>query len=753
MGRYLFITLVTLIVFSAFSVSDALYSQVSVSGNVYDASTKKPVAGVQVEIPELRRESTTDSEGAFSFPPLNFESLAIRFRLEGYRTSHVTILYDSVINSKGLNVYLKPLESVTDTIDVSEMYYKKNEDIHTSSTYAVYEELRKSPGTVEDIIKYFQTSPGVTFASDLDNDLIVRGGSPIENLTLFGGVEILNPNHYGPPGSTSGALSFINLKFVDEVNFYSGGFPVKYGGRISSVMDIKLKQGDSKRHWRDLYVSFTGFGGFFEGPIDSKTTYMFSARRSYLELIRKNLNMDYIPNFWDFNLKLERKVSTNDRISLVGMYAIDKTHPYDILKDSTNTDETPVNLKLFNAGFNYQHEKKNEFLRFTISDSYSDYDAGLRDFELKIKDNQLNLCGEFKITLNNTLKIDAAADIKYIYSDYDVFSDYYVSPTGYFIPEVSYSKYLNTFKFDASVNFIADLIKRKLNISAGLRVDYVDYMKSGLSVSPRMGLSYKLQPITAINFSAGLYSQPPEYLWLLSGTNKDRLTNIFAKEVILGIEHYFSSDVRVNLEGYLKHYSAYPVSLYDPYYIYINISGLYPNFLTDAQSNGRGYFAGAELTAQKKNSGYGLYGTLNLSYMKSSFKATEGGYQPGRFDNGLSATLIAGYRFKFDFIFSFRLRYTEGKHYTPFDPERSYQLGYGMYDMNFYNKLRLPYYMRLDIRIDKYFKFGNTQLIAYVELWNALDRKNVYDYDWGFNSAHAEYHWARIPVIGISYRF
>jgi hypothetical protein len=408
---------------------------------------------------------------------------------------------------------------------------------------------------------------------------------------------------------------------------------------------------------------------------------------------------------------------------------------------------------LFNGGVNYVHEKKNEYMRFTLSNSYSDYVASLYGFRLNIKDNQLNLGGEFKKPLNNTLKIDAAANVKYIYSNYDVYSGYEISPTGYFIPSIYYTKFLTTFKIDASVNFIADLIKRKLNVNAGLRIDYLDFTKSSFSISPRLGLSYKLQPITVINFSAGLYSQPPEYLWLLAGTNKDRLTNIFAKEFILGIEHYFSSDIRINLEGYLKHYSAYPVSLFDPYYIYVNISGIYPHFLNDAQSSGRGYFAGTELTVQKKNSGYGLYGTLSVSYMQSAFKATEGGYQPGRFDNGLSVTVISGYRIKSDFIFSFRLRYSEGRHYTPFDSLKSYQLGYGAYDMNNYNKLRLPYYMRLDVRIDKYFNIGKTQLIAYVELWNALDRKNIYDYTWTGNSMDTVYHWSRIPVFGISYRF
>lgn len=755
MLRYLLITLVLFFVYLSFSLQENLYSQVSISGNVYDASSSKPISGVQIEIQELKVKSFSDSSGAFYFNPVSFGSLTLKFRIEGYHSQNMIIFSDSILNSKGLNIFLSTLESITDTIDVRGSSYKKSEDIHTSNTYAVYEELRKTPGTVEDIIKYFQSSPGVTFASDVDNDLIVRGGSPIENLTLFGGVEILNPNHYGPPGSTSGALSFINLKFVDEVNFYSGGFPVKYGGRISSVMDIKLKPGDNKRHWRDLNLSFTGFGGFFEGPLDKRSTYMFSVRRSYLELIRKDLNLNYLPNYWDFNLKLERKTSKNDKVSLIAMYAIDKANYYDVQTDSIYSGETPVKLKLFNGGFNYLHEKINEYIRLTFSDCYSDYEANMFNFDLDIKDNQFNLNGEFKKPLNNSLKIDAAANIKYIYSDYKVYSSDYVSPTGYYIPEIRYIKSLNTFKFDASLNFIADLIKQKLNINAGLRADYIEYMKGGLNLSPRIGMSYKLYPITIINLNAGMYIQPPEFLWLLSGTNKDRLTNIFAKEVILGIEHFFSSNIRMNLEGYLKHYSAYPVSLYDPYYIYINISGIYPSFLNDAQSSGRGYFAGSELTIQKKNFGYGSYGTFSISYMHSSYKATQGGYQPGRFDNGLSCTAIAGYRLKNDLIFSIRFKYSEGKHYTPFDSVRSKQLGYAAYDMNNYNKLRTPYYMRVDLRIDKYFQIGNTRLIAYVEIWNVLNRKNVNDYEWNGdeNFSKALYHWARIPVLGISYKF
>ena len=109
-----------------------------------------------------------------------------------------------------------------------------------------------------------QVLPGVAPGNDQRNDLIVRGGSPSENLILIDGVEIPNLNHFPSEGSTSGPIGMINDKFISDVNFTTGGFPARFGDHLSSVMDIKFREGQRNRFLSDVNLSSAGFGGVCE---------------------------------------------------------------------------------------------------------------------------------------------------------------------------------------------------------------------------------------------------------------------------------------------------------------------------------------------------------------------------------------------------------------------------------------------------------------------------------------------------------
>src|SRR5260221_12984990 len=206
---------------------NSLYPQILLTGKIIDKETLKPISAAHIRIQELNKTSLSDSSGDFSFSNITAQKVNILCLAEGYHSVSMSINFDSSSLQKRITIFLISNESITDTIDVSERYFKKGEYIHTSYNTAENEEIKKAPGTVEDVIKYFQTNAGVSIANDANNDLLVRGGSPIEDLTLMDGIEIINPNHYGPPGSTSGALSYINLKLIKDADFYSGGFPVK----------------------------------------------------------------------------------------------------------------------------------------------------------------------------------------------------------------------------------------------------------------------------------------------------------------------------------------------------------------------------------------------------------------------------------------------------------------------------------------------------------------------------------------------
>ena len=727
-----------------------------IQGKVTDESTGNPVNNAKVEILESGKADETDNLGRFTFINISGGNYNLRFTAEGYIHKLILIKLDSSSSAKELSVVLQPFESAVDTIDVNADYFKKDPQINSSYNYAAYEELRKTPGAIEDIIKYFQSSPGVSIGNDQDNDIICRGGSPIENLTLIDNIEIENPNHYGPPGSTSGALSYINLKMIREADFYSGGFPVKYGERLSSVLDIKFKEGSRDKHIRDLNLSFAGFGGFFEGPINSKSSYMLSIRRSYLELLKNfiaagdpNSGM-VIPNYWDVNLKLNYDIANNKKLSFAGVFALDKA------KYIRDDNYLPVDLRLLTYGFNYSVKSKKSAFKLIISHNFDKYIAAYDNFKINITQHKLTAKADYTYFLSRDLRLNLFQGVTYIFGNYNVLASYYLTPMSYVLKNVEYKSDLNTYKIFGGFNSTWELFNRKLTLNAGVRFDYLDYMNYGLCISPRAGLSYKINEKTFLNFNAGFFYQAPEFLWMLSTEANKGLSYIKSNQLIIGAEHFLFSDLRINLEGYYKFYTGYPVSVYNPYYMFIyGLNGMYPDFLSESLSRGRGYFTGIDFTIQKKNSGSGFYGYITYSYTKSKFYAMAGGPQPSGFDYGSQFTIIAGWKLKSLWAFSMRVKYYDGKPYTPFDSIASALLHRSVYDMSQYQQGRMPYYLRLDARIDKEFDFNWSNLTVYFEVQNLLNRKNVWWYDWDWHHRKAEiiYQWVRLPILGISFRF
>jgi hypothetical protein len=723
-----------------------------IKGTVEDESTGKFIEGVKAEIIELNKFTHTNNSGYFRFDNISAGSYTLRFSSEGYFHNEILLVLDSAFTEKEIQVKLKPFESVLDTIDVHAGYYKKDVQINTSHNFAEYEELRKTPGAVEDIIKYFQSSPGVSIGSDMDNDIICRGGSPVENLILIDGIEIQNPNHYGPPGSTSGSLSYINLKLVQEADFYSGGFPVKYGERLSSVMDIKFKEGDRNKHWRDVYLSVTGFGGFFEGPVNSKSSYMLSIRRSYFELLKEQLKTPLLPDYWDVNLKLNYELNKNDKITMAGVFALDRARPY--LPEEERSREK-VDLKLLTYGFNYLHNSKNTSFVFTLSHNFDYYNALYDNFDLKIHQHKLTYKADFNYWFDD-VNLNLFLANNTIAGKYNVRAEYGMSYTGYLNENVNFNRELNTFKTYGGFNITYKLLNNKLTANAGIRFDYLDLMTYGFVFSPRAGLSYQLSKRTFLNLNFGHYFQQPEFLWLLAVPQNKDMLYIRSNQVVIGAENFIFDDIRICAELYYKHYTNYPVSIYNPYYMFITgTTGIYPDFLAETESKGRGYFAGLDFTVQKKNTGPGFYGYLTYSYTKSKFYALSGGAQTGGFDYGHQFTVISGWKLKSLWAFSARIKYYEGKPYTPFDIESSTMSLRGVFDMSKYLKYRMPYYLRVDVRFDKEFEFSNSRLTLYFEVQNLFNRINVWSYYWKWSEGRPEYtqQWSRLPILGASFRF
>jgi outer membrane receptor for ferrienterochelin and colicin len=735
----------------------------TISGSIADEETLNPIEGAVVELIGYDIRTVSDSEGRFSLADLKYSTYQIRISCLGY---------DALIRSDLLLYASKPLEVrillspkgiVTEQIDVTANFFQKSSDVNISSMNLDYEEIRRAPGATEDISRMLQSAPGVAIGNDQRNDLIIRGGSPAENLILIDGIEVPNINHFGTEGSSSGAIGFINSKFIHETNLLTGGFPAIYGDKLSGVVDIRFREGSRKNFFGDINLSIAGFGGIFEGPVTDKGSYLFSVRRSYLELIKNSIRLTTVPNYWDFNLKSTYDLSKRDKLTLIGLLGLDKIDFSGESAENNPYGNSLNNQNTFAAGINYTKLFSKGYWENVISDAYSDnfvkqIDSRTadRNFEYDGHNNEIILKSNLNYILTKKITLNTGIGSKLVSVDSRMYLKGDTNAAGYAYDTINSAAKFSTYKLFGHINFTGKMLEDKLTVNAGVRVDYFDYIRLKSYFSPRAGASYSLTPVTQFNLAAGIFFQSPEYVWLSSDPRNSNLNYIRSLHYVTGLEHYFSVDLKATLEVYYKEYKDYAVWKDIPTYILIDGGADFgPNIVGEAVSAGKGIVKGFDITIQKKLSGRGLYGLLNYSYVHSGFSALEGGVKPGAFDPGHQVTLIAGYQFGNGWLIGAKFKYNGGRPYTPIDEEASYAVNRAVYATDDFNSERYPYYMRIDMRVDKKFDFSKASLVAYIELQNVFDRENIYDYYWDDydRALNTVYQWAFFPVGGVSLQF
>lgn len=739
-----------------------------ITGKVTDKETQKPVAEAIVEVVELNKKTSSNVDGSFEFKNIPYGNYQVKITCLGYEALTKTDIVVLSSRPTTVEVSMNPLSYSTDVIDVESRYFQKSNDKSTSTFNLDFEEVRRAPGAVEDISRMVQILPGVAPGNDQRNDLIVRGGSPAENLTMIDGIEIPNINHYPTQGSSSGPIGMINVKFINNVDFSTGGFSARYGDKLSSVLDINFREGYRKRILSDINLSTAGFGGVFEGPLFTKKgSFLVSARKSYLNLIKGAIRLAAVPDYWDFNLKTVYDFNKNTKLTFVGIGGLDKiSFDGDASKVS---DDNPYgkatgDQKQFTAGFNLKYLIKQGYIQTIVANSTGFSLISNRDirndalkFNYDSYESDFNARSEIFYQLGSKSSISAGIGGRYIKFKNETFFNADTTAFGNIIPETNVNVKSNYQKASAYAQYTLKLLKDKLILNPGFRYDYFSGINQKNIASPRFGVSYELNPATTLNASTGIYYQAPDYLWITADPANQNLKFLEAIHYVVGIEHLFTSDLRVSAEGYYKKYKNYPVSALVP--SYVMISGGTDNgpslLFGAATSDGYGYSRGIDVSIQKKLTGNGIYGMLSYSFAESRVTALVGGEKPGDFDYRHNFTIIAGYQLSNEWLVGLKFRYTTGRPYTPFDVEASIVSGKGIADFNNFNGSRYRDYNRLDLRVDKKWNFKKLSIVTYFELQNVFNTTNVYQYFWNQyrNEQGTIYQWAFLPVGGFSVQF
>ena len=241
------------------------------------------------------------------------------------------------------------IESLKQSITVNESISVVPGEVKSSSYLLQPIEVSKSAGALQDLPRYIQTLPGVVFgADDFRNDIVVRGGSPLENLYVVDNVEIPNINNFASFASAGGVVSMLDAGLLQDVNFLSGGYPAPYINRLSSVLQVTQREGDREAFHGRVTAGFAGAGGILEGPVGKleKGSFVLSARRSFLDLFTDDIGFGGVPVNYSYSGKITYDLTPNDRIWVVGVSGVDNVR---IRPDATDEEQSD---NIYNIDYN-----------------------------------------------------------------------------------------------------------------------------------------------------------------------------------------------------------------------------------------------------------------------------------------------------------------------------------------------------------------------------------------------------------------
>jgi hypothetical protein len=593
------------------------------------------------------------------------------------------------------------------------------------------------------------------------NDLIVRGGAPSENLYTIDNIEVPNINHFGTQGASGGPLSYVNLDFVNETSFSSGGFGVKYGDRLSSVLAIDLRDGRTDRFGSKITISATQFGLNAEGPMTEKGSYLFSARRSYLDFIFRAAGFSFVPEYWDFLGKAQYRLSGSDQLSVIGLVALDNVRLFNET-DKKRYDNSKILYSDQNqvmGGMTWKHLYRSGYSTLSLSHISSGFRYRQDDtllqpiFKNDSRESETSLRGDIVYEVAHFTEISFGLMGRIIQFNSDMILKPFWTNFG---QQISLDASYDTAAFKAGTFVQVAQTIYPFKFTFGLRGDYFNLIDDGFSISPRFSATMSLSSLTSIILSAGRYHQAPSYIWLVSNNTNRQLKYIAVNQYVAGIEHILRSDTRISLEGYVKNYFHYPVSVLRPYLIMANTGAGYggsveafASFGVDPLvSTGSGQAYGVELFLQKKLSEVPCYGIVSISYNISRFRALDGVLRPNSFDQRWIVNLGGGYILNEKWEFATKFRFATGRPYTPYNSD-------GAQVSSAYNTARIPVNHSLDVRVDRRWTFTKWTLVAYVDIQNIYNRKakDVPTYNERTGRIEDNQSIGILPSIGISAEF
>lgn len=739
----------------------------SLTGNVKDYETQEPLIGAIIAIEGTNLGATTDLDGNYTIVNIPTKSYNITVSFLGYQALTKYNVVITAGNTGQINFELRQDSKV-----LGEVVFSENKSIRIATSESPLsiqnlsaEEIKSNPGGNFDISRVVQVLPGVGGTSgngSYRNDLVIRGGGPNENVYYLDGVEIPVINHFSTQGAAGGPTGILNVSFLEDATLSSSAFHARYDNPLSSVLQFKQRDGNKDRIQGNFRLSGTEAALTAEGPIgtNKKTSFLASARRSYLQFLFQLLDLPIRPNYWDFQYKISHRFNAKTSLTAIGVGAIDE------FKFALPKNTTPENLYVLSSnplinqwnytqGFTLKHLQNKGYWNLTFSrnmldnalDQFSDNfkstqtDENKRTLKLRSREIENKLRFESH-KVNGPWKYSYGAMVQYVKYSNETFAkgrpEIRDSAGVVIQPGINFS-------FNTSLDFIKyglfgqinrSLLNDRLSLSLGVRSDANNLSEDGAenllnTLSPRLSASFKMSKQWTLNASLGRYYKILPYTILGFRENElavnQNLPYIRSDHFVAGLEYIPASSLRFTLEGFYKRYDNYPVSIRDGISL-ANLGGDFGIVGNEAvNSIGKGKTYGVEFFAQQKLT-RNMYFTTSYTLFWSSFTGVNEKYIRSSWDTRHLVAILMGYKFKYNWELGLRWRFQGGTPYTPFDLERSrvnYAVeGRGTLDYNQLNGSQLANFNQLDVRLDKKWNFRRTTFDLFLDLQNVLVRAN-----------------------------
>ena len=733
--RYSITLLLVAFCFFAFSQHAIL------KGFTYDESTGESLPYCTVQLMGTNYGALSDVTGAFLINKIPAGTYTVKVSRLGY-----VDLFDTVaVGSNGTitkRYSVSPNSQTLDAVQIVGENTRKEQETRTSVISVTPKDMSKMPaiGGQPDFAQYLQVLPGIISTGDQGGQLYVRGGTPVQNMLLLDGTILYNPFH------SIGIFSVFDMDIMSSADVYTGGFGAEFGGRLSSVMDIKTRDGNKKRLAGKVDLSNIGAQLLLEGPLlklkdDRKTSISFilSGKGSFLEQSSKVFypyvqNSEGLPyTFLDLYGKLTLATRNGSRWNIFGFNYDDRVNYSSIAKYGWNN---------WGVGTNFLIVPGDAPTTIEGSLSYSKYESELEDAGFDPRKSSMDgftFDFGFNYYLGKSF-LKVGIDVVGYNTNYEYYTIYHSQRNI-----VDHTTDMSIFiKYKYS-------FRNKLLIEPGFRLQYY-YSLGEVSPEPRLAIKYNILNNLRLKLAAGMYSQN-----LVSVTSDQDVVSLFngflssplesallpetligsdvefkgrlqkSQHVILGLEYDPISSLSINLEGYYKNFSQlisvnrYKMSDEDSEFIW---------------EKGNAY--GGDISVKYEQKGVYLWFVYSLGWVNRNDGKIE--YNP-HFDRRHNINLVASYSFGKRRSWEVNCRWNFGSGF-PFTQTQAYYPHYypshinddyvsNNEDVYFllaeFNKSRLPSYHRLDLGAKKKFYLGQRHTLeASISMTNVYNYKNIF---------------------------